>query len=237
MPFLPLDHPEALAAIAELLPEGAQLIAGALRLEGQDGQATPVRRAFNSLIVFDADGRASALYDKIHLVPFGEYLPFQTALERVGLEQIARRRGGFSSGPNPRPLLTIPGLPSALGLICYEAVFPAAVVQGPERPGVLINVTNDGWFGNTAGPYQHFHQSRVRAVEEGLPLIRSANNGISAVIDANGRILARLGLDERGVIDASLPAGLAPPPYARYGDGLFLICWLSALTILCFRWR
>jgi apolipoprotein N-acyltransferase len=229
MPFLPLDHPEALAAIGELLPSGTQLIAGALRLEAS--------RAFNSLIAFDDEGRVVTLYDKLHLVPFGEYLPFQAALEAVGLEQIARRRGGFSGGLGPRRLLAVPGLPPIAALICYEAIFPAAVIQGPDRPGLLINLTNDGWFGDTMGPYQHFHQARVRAVEEGLPLIRAANNGISAAVDANGRVLGQLGIDARGVIDARLPGPLLQPPYARYGDGIFLVGWLAALTMLCFRWR
>jgi apolipoprotein N-acyltransferase len=237
MPFLPLEHPEALAAIGDLLPDGTQLIAGALRVETQDGQNTDYPRAFNSLIAFDSDGRVLTLYDKIHLVPFGEYLPFQAALEELGLEQLARRRGGFSSGPNPRRLMSIPGLPPIAGLICYEAVFPSEVVQGRERPSLLINVTNDGWFGDTTGPYQHFHQARVRAVEEGLPLIRVANNGISAVVDARGRVLAHLDLNVRGVIDANVPAPLAPPLYARYGDGLLLLGWVAGLTILCFRWR
>jgi len=127
--------------------------------------------------------------------------------------------------------------PPIAPLICYEAVFPSAVVQGPERPGLLVNVTNDGWFGVTTGPYQHFHQARVRAVEEGLPLVRVANNGISGVVDASGRVLAHLGINARGVIDTGLPARLAPPPYARFGDGVFLIGWLAGLTILCFRWR
>ncbi len=132
-------------------------------------------------------------------------------------------RGGFASGPTPRPLLRLPGLPPVVALICYEAIFPAAVVQGAERPGLIVNVTNDGWFGNTTGPRQHLHQSRVRAVEEGLPLIRAANNGISAMIDANGRIAASLDLNIRGVIDQSIPAPISAPLYARWGDVLLLI--------------
>ena len=99
-------------------------------------------------------------------------------------------------------------------------------MQGAERPGLLVNVTNDGWFGDTTGPRQHLHQARVRAVEEGLPLVRAANNGISAAVDGYGRILARLDLDVRGTIDVALPAALAPPPYARLGDLLFLALWL-----------
>ena len=136
----------------------------------------------------------------------------------------------------PRPLLHVPGLPPPAPLICYEAIFPRAIVQGAERPGCMLNVTNDGWFGNTTGPRQHLHQARVRAVEEGLPLIRAANNGISAGVDGYGRILARLDLDVRGVIDVALPVALPPPLYARLGDAIFLVLWLSALPWLVV-WR
>ena len=168
-----------------------------------------------------------ASYDKAHLVPFGEYLPLQPLLEAIGLRQLTRLRGGFDVGATPRPLLNVPHLPPAAPLICYEAIFPAAVVEGSERPGLLLNVTNDGWFGDTTGPRQHLHQARVRAVEEGLPLVRAANNGISAAVDPYGRILGRLDLDARGTIDVALPAALAPPPYARLGDILFLGLWLA----------
>jgi apolipoprotein N-acyltransferase len=238
MPFLPLDHPEALQAIGELLPEGTSLLSGALRVQWPADTTQPgaKREAFNSLMVFDANGALASVYDKIHLVPFGEYLPFQGFLESIGLEQLSRMRGGFSAGPTPRPLLHVPGLPPLGVLICYEAVFPAAVVQGDERPGVLLNVTNDGWFGNTTGPRQHLQQARVRAVEEGLPLIRVANNGISAMIDPEGRLLQQLGLNERGVIDTGLPQALPPPPYARYGDLLFVfILALFSVTGLLVR--
>jgi apolipoprotein N-acyltransferase len=234
MPFLPLERPEALVAIGELLPEHTRLLAGALRLKhpvavGPAG----AREGFNSLMVFGPDGSLQQLYDKIHLVPFGEYLPFQETLESVGLEQLTRWRGGFSVGPNPRPLLDVPGMPPIAGLICYEAIFPAEIVQGSERPGLLVNVTNDGWFGETTGPWQHFHQSRVRAVEEGLPLIRAANNGVSAVFDGRGRVLDVLGLNVRGVIDSPVPAAISPPLYAVYGDWTFvaLALFFAALAI------
>ena len=115
--------------------------------------------------------------------------------------------------------------------MCYEAIFPAAIVQGAERPGVLVNPTNDGWFGNTTGPRQHLHQARVRAAEEGIPILRVANNGISAVIDARGAVRQRLDLDVKGVIDAVVPGALAPPPYARLGDGPFA-AMLAVLVIL-----
>ncbi len=155
-------------------------------------------------------------------MPFGEYLPFQRTLEAIGLEQLAHWRGGFFVGASPRPLLTVPGLPPVAALICYEAIFPASIVEGSERPGVLLNVTNDGWFGDTTGPWQHFHQARVRAVEEGLPLLRAANNGVSAVIDAHGRVLAMLGLNERGIIDGSLPSALTLTAYVRLRDWTFV---------------
>jgi apolipoprotein N-acyltransferase len=228
MPFMPLEHPEALAAIGRLLPEGVQLITGALRMELQPADRDRPRLYFNSLLVFGERGSLVAIYDKVHLVPFGEFLPMQPLLEAIGLRPLTRKRGRFEHGAVPRPLLRIPGLPALAPIICYEAVFPGAIIAGDERPGAILNVTNDGWFGNTTGPRQHLHQARVRAVEEGLPLIRAANNGISAMIDAQGRVTGRLDLDVRGVIDAELPAALPPPIYARYGDLGFLLMWLAA---------
>jgi apolipoprotein N-acyltransferase len=205
-----------------LLQKGTHLAAGALRVEAPPGGSGRTRRRiFNSLMIFGDEGRLAALYDKIHLVPFGEYLPFQAALEAIGLEQLTRVRGGFDAGTTPRPLLEASGL-RVLPLICYEVIFPSELVQGAERPALMLNVTNDGWFGQTTGPHQHLHQARVRAVEEGIPIVRAANNGISAVIDARGRILGSLGLDVRGTIDSVVPRALTPPPYARYGDWIFL---------------
>lgn len=232
MPFLPLEHPEALAAIGALLPQGTQLLSGALRLKRKVlGPEAQSREAYNSLMVFGDQGNLETIYDKIHLVPFGEYLPMQSILEAIGLEQLTRWRGGFSTGPVPRPLLTIAGLPPVGALICYEAIFPAAIVQGRDRPGLLLNVTNDGWFGNSTGPQQHFHQTRVRAVEEGLPIVRAANNGVSAVVDAQGRVIAMLNLNARGVIDSGIPTAFPPPPYAKLGDCTFVALVLIFLVI------
>lgn len=194
------------------------------------------RAVYNSLLAFGPAGELVARYDKTHLVPFGEYLPVQSVLEGIGLRQLTQMRGGFAVGERPRPLMEVPGLPPAGGLICYEAIFPAAVVQADSRPGVLLNVTNDGWFGNTTGPHQHFHQARVRAVEEGVALVRAANNGISAIVDPYGRVLDSIALDARGVIDTALPQPRPPPLYARLGDVAFtlnLVAFLAA--ILCFR--
>jgi apolipoprotein N-acyltransferase len=237
MPFPPLDHPEALAAIGALLPDGTVLVAGAIRIERPAADGKGTLRFFNSLLVLGKGGLLLALYDKIRLVPFGEFLPLRRLLSAIGLREIASREG-FSSGVSPRPLLDIPGLPAAVPLICYEAIFPAAVVQGRERPALILNVTNDGWFGNTTGPRQHLHQARVRAVEEGLPLIRAANNGISAAFDAYGRPLAQLDMNMRGTFDVALPVALQPPLYARLGDWVFLAAWfLGASLVGCGVWR
>jgi apolipoprotein N-acyltransferase len=237
MPFPPLDSPEALAAIGALLPDGTVLIAGAIRIERPPAATKGPVRFFNSLLVFGKGGLLLALYDKIRLVPFGEFLPLRRLLSAIGLREIASREG-FSSGVSPRPLLDVPGLPAAVPLICYEAIFPAAVVQGRERPALILNVTNDGWFGNTTGPRQHLHQARVRAVEEGLPLIRAANNGISAAFDAYGRQLAQLDMNARGTFDVGLPGALQPPLYARLGDTVFVAVWFLGATLVGYVvWR
>ncbi len=239
MPFLPLATPRALEAIGRTLPDGVHLIAGALRLEKSEigDEVRPGVQArseiYNSILVFGSDGKLVTLYDKLHLVPFGEYLPFSETLEAIGLEALTRIRGGFSIGPSPRPLLRVPGLPPIGPLICYEAIFPAAVVQTSERPGLLVNVTNDGWFGRWTGPYQHFHQSRIRAVEEGLPLVRVGNNGISALFDPYGRVLAELELDARGVRDVGIPNAGFRPIYSTLGE----ICFFATMFLFALAAR
>jgi apolipoprotein N-acyltransferase len=176
-----------------------------------------VTRAYNSIYVIDHDGTILSVYDKLHLVPFGEYLPFQSALEKLGFTQITKVQGGFIPGTRRR-LIDVPGAPRMLPSICYEAIFPGDLVARDERPAWIVNVTNDGWFGNSTGPYQHLQQARLRAIEEGLPIVRAANTGISAVIDPLGRTVAQLGLGIEGVLDATLPAAAAPTLYSRLGD-------------------
>jgi apolipoprotein N-acyltransferase len=240
MPFLPLEHPEALEAIGAMLPDMTLLLTGALRRETNTPRADAgpwAARAYNSLMVFDGLGALHSVYDKTHLVPFGEYLPWQNTLEAIGFEQLTRQRGGFSEGVVPRPTLALPGLPPVGGLICYEAIFPGVGAASRERPGLLINVTNDGWFGNTTGPRQHFHQARVRAVEEGLPLVRAANNGISGVVDASGRVVVILGINAKGSIDSLVPVQRSMPPYAVLGDFSFLLAALMFAVILVFSSR
>jgi len=235
MPFVPLATPEALAAIGALLPPGTTLASGALRVDdGPSPAGAGRRRVYNSLLMLGASGAPVAIYDKTHLVPFGEYLPAQSFLEAIGLQQLVRMRGGFTPGREPRGLVEVAGLPAMAPLICYEAIFPSRVVQSSARPGALLNITNDGWFGNTTGPRQHLVQARVRAVEEGLPLIRAANNGISAVVDPFGRITARIEMDVVGTVDAVLPAALPATPFARFGDllpGAMLAATILALLL------
>lgn len=227
MPFLPLEHEGALKEIGDMLPEGTVLVSGALRRTLDSGGRL---RGYNSLMAFDTTGRLVATYDKVHLVPFGEYLPFEPLLAAVGFQKLTKGLGAFTSGPSPRPLLSIPGLPATGGLICYEVLFPGEVIDDANRPGLVLNVTNDGWFGDTTGPRQHYYQTRVRAVEEGLPIIRVANNGISAVIDPFGRERARLGLNARGVADAKIPAAAPVTPYARCRGRIVLA--IAALLLL-----
>jgi apolipoprotein N-acyltransferase len=236
MPFPVLDYADATAAIGNLLPEGTVLIAGAIRIEWSPSEPRRPQRFFNSLFVFGKAGLI-ALYDKIRLVPFGEFLPLRPLLSALGLREIASREG-YSAGIEPRPLLEVPGLSAVVPLICYEAVFPGAVVQGPQRPTLIVTLTNDGWFGNSTGPRQHLHQARVRAVEEGLPLVRAANNGVSAAFDAYGRSLGQIDLNVRGTLDVPLALPLAPPPYARFGDWIFLLGWMAVAAFLSWRvWR
>jgi apolipoprotein N-acyltransferase len=228
-PFFLTRDAGALAQIAALLPAGTVLITGAVRAPEGVPEAA-VTRAYNSVYVIDHDGSILSVYDKVHLVPFGEYLPFQEFLEQLGLQQITKLRGGFIPGDRHR-VLKVPRAPDVLPLICYEIVFPEAVPRG-ERPGWMVNLTNDGWFGVSPGPYQHLQQARIRAVEQGLPLVRAANTGISAVIDPIGRIIDRLPLGTDGVLDARLPQPIPLTPYARMGDlptGLVLALALAVV--------
>jgi apolipoprotein N-acyltransferase len=193
--------------LAASLPDSVTLVTGAYRTEGT--------RTFNSLYALDGRGTVLGVYDKSHLVPFGEYVPFR---ETLGALAIPVTQGSFESGGG-LATLRLPGLPAASPLICYEVIFSGDVVAQGERPGFLLNITNDAWFGRSSGPYQHFAQARLRAVEEGLPIVRAANNGISAIVDAYGRVVAKLPLDAVGVLDGNLPQSLDTIPfYAVMGD-------------------
>ncbi len=212
-----------LRTIATAAPPGGFLVTGAPRY-------TDSGQGFNALHVIDPEGAIRETYDKVHLVPFGEYVPLADFL---GGLNIAVARGSLSSGPG-LVTLDLPGLPSASPLICYEIIFPGAVTAPDgERPGFLLNLTNDAWFGRSSGPFQHYATARMRAVEEGLPLVRAANNGISAVVDPYGRAIVRLTLDEIGVLDARLPQALDPPLFARFGNWMLVPLFLLLAGFAC----
>ena len=232
-PFFLAREADAMAQIAELLPKGTVLMTGSVRApDGPPGAR--VSRAYNSIYLIDHDGGVLSVYDKLHLVPFGEYLPFQEWMEKLGFVQLTRVHGGFIPG-TVRRTMEVPNAPSALPLICYEAIFPGNLAASGDRPGWIINLTNDGWFGNSTGPYQHLRQARLRAVEEGLPVVRAANTGISAVIDPSGRIVTRLELGIEGVLDASLPAALPPTLYARLRDIPVAVLMAGAFLLIIRR--
>ncbi len=234
-PFLLAADARRRHVIGQMLMPDRVLISGAPR---RDTGAGGGRDVWNSLHVVGPGGTVLATYDKHHLVPFGEYLPFRPLLSAIGLSKLTAGSRDFSSGPGPA-VVEIAGLPAFQPLICYEVIFPHQIAPG-RRPAWLLNVTNDAWFGDGSGPHQHFVMARVRAIEQGMPLIRAANTGISGVIDAYGRSLARLDLGRSGVIDAALPGALPSPPlYARIGDRLLMPVLTAILLYLFWRrfWR
>ncbi|MEX0366235.1 MAG: apolipoprotein N-acyltransferase [Ruegeria sp.] len=217
-----LENAEQTLSVIADAAQGSPVVLGIQRRGGA--------RIYNSMIYLDESGAQVGLYDKHHLVPFGEYVPFGDLMARFGLYGFAANAGqGFSSGPGAR-LIQLGALGRALPLICYEAIFPQDILAAPDRPEMLLQITNDAWFGTWSGPYQHLAQARMRAIEQGLPMIRTANTGISAMIDPLGRIEASLPLGEAGYVDAPLPAPVQPTLYARTGDSPVLLL-LIVLTL------
>jgi apolipoprotein N-acyltransferase len=215
--------------IAELVSGQRYLITGALRATPPSG---PVLQVWNSIEVLDGKGDIIASYDKTHLVPFGEYVPFHDVLP---FRKITAGNLDLSAGPGPRTI-ALAGLPPFAPLICYEVIFPGAIIHETQRPDWILNVTNDAWYGRSSGPYQHFAIARTRAIEEGLPLVRAANNGLSGVVDSAGRVLARIDLDTIGHADLPLPSAGGMTLYARFGDWTFLaLLVLSALPVVLRR--
>ena len=184
--------------LGDMLPPGKILITGSLRSEGE-GESWQI---WNSLMGLDHDGAIVGSYDKIHIVPFGEFLPFRRWLPKEWLTPVGDT--DFSTGAGGH-LIEFPGLPPTLPLICYEVIFPEFSLPDEVRPKLLLSVTNDAWFGTSTGPYQHFEMARMRAVEQGVPLVRSANTGISAVVNSFGQVIASIPLGVKGIIDAKLP--------------------------------
>ncbi len=238
VPFFLNKSPAGLRAIAQTIPKGGALLTGAPGRSGgktASGGTEPVR-LWNSLHVISDQAEIVQTYNKHHLVPFGEYVPFRGI---INVDKLTAGRMDFSSGPGPRSL-TVPGAPPVSPLICYEVIFAGKVAGGQVgsngiRPGWLLNVTNDAWFGTSSGPYQHFAAARLRSVEEGLPLVRVANTGISAVVDAYGRVKAKSRLNERTFIDSQLPKPLDTPTfYGNYGDWGVFALMLGIILILSF---
>ena len=241
-PFILAREPVALKMIADMLKRKAILITGAVREERRVSE-TPQgpaeqrlqgeRLYYNSAQVVGADGSILASADKVHLVPFGEYLPLSDLLTQWGLRRFVTAPGSFSTGETLRRL-DLPGLSGVTFLICYEAIFPGAVTPHDNRPSVLINLTSDAWFGFSPGPHQHFAQARLRTIEEGLPLVRSANAGISAVIDPFGRIIKVLPLGQENALTSPLPQALPPTVFARTGFAPVMV--LITLGLLASLW-
>jgi apolipoprotein N-acyltransferase len=224
----------AVPYMLEYAPEVADMV---VQASGGNPVAMGIQREegelfFNSLRVLEGVGTERARYDKAHLVPFGEYMPFgDFAYDWFGIRAFAAQAGNtYSAGPGPQ-VLDLGPLGKVLPLICYEAIFPREVNAMPERADWMLQITNDAWFGVWTGPFQHFAQARLRAVEQGLPLVRVANTGVTATVDARGRVVAELPFGTMGKLDAQIPGSLPPTPYSRWGDlPLFLL--LAGLAVL-----
>lgn len=231
LPFFLSEYPEALARFARMLPPNTLLLTGAPRRD------TLARADYNALMAINTDGEVIAAYDKQHLVPAGEFLPFRQLFASIGLTQFVPGLTGWTHGTTPR-LMTPEGSPPFLALICYEAIFSGDLGPDINDAEYIVNVTNDGWFAGSVGPEQHFHHARLRAVESGLPMVRVANTGITALIDPLGQVLGRITPDEMGVLDGALPARLAPPLFARWTNWPLLFALLiSAAIVLVQRFR
>lgn len=232
VPYFLNREPELIRMLRDLAPRGGALLTGTLRAEGGDEDF----RLWNSLAVLTHAEGISAWYDKHHLVPFGEFVPMRSLLP---IEKITHGGTDFSRGPGPQTL-ALPGAPLTFSpLICYEAIFPQEAVETsaprPARPDFLLNITNDAWFGLSSGPYQHFQSARFRAIEQGVPLVRSAGTGISAVTDPYGRTIALLPLQISGVLDSVLPKPLPHDTiYGSYGDKIFLLLIIASAIFYVF---
>lgn len=253
-PFLILQNPAALARIDQLLPDQTVLLTGAVRMKPPEWTSSDMpqkSKFFNSLLVFDDKAQRQLVYDKQRLVPFGEFMPLGDVLEQWGITNLVNIPGGFAGGSNSNlvefTVMNSAGvaLPPASVLICYEAIFPGSFdlnssdqndsSKADSRAEWLLNVTNDAWFGKLAGPYQHFHQARLRAVEQGLPMARVANTGISAMIDPYGSIVQKIGLGETGIVDVALPKPLNSTVYSKSKDLTFAIfmAFFCSLLFAC----
>ena len=217
-----LDYAQAELEVISEAAQGVPVVTGINR--SQDGLY------YNSLVLLGRMGQVQQSYDKAHLVPFGEYTPFGEILKNMGIHGIATSEGGgFAKGDVPQPLIDLPGIGAARALICYEGIF-AEEIATATRPRLLLMITNDAWFGKGAGPAQHLLQARLRAIEQGLPMVRSANTGISAMIDPYGHTLATMALDTTGYVDVPLPVALPATHYVLWGDVPVMILVLIGMA-------
>ncbi len=231
VPFLFSERPDAFTALAGTLEEGQMLLAGIVREEtAAAGDADA--RYYNSVVAIDDRGEIVDAVDKVHLVPFGEYIPFAGLLGRIGLQQMVAGPMNFAAG-SERHAIAVPGGMSAMPFICYEVIFSDLVAVDVTSSDIIVNLTNDAWFGDTPGPYQHFRQAQVRAAENGLPLLRAANTGISAVVDQRGRIVDALAVGAKGEIDVRLPVYRLETvaPGQRRINGLLTVLLFAAVSL------
>ena len=223
-----LEYADPLIADMATAARGAPIVAGIQRRDVND--------YYNAAILIDGPSTVSVISDKAHLVPFGEYIPLAHLLEPLGLGTLVDQVAGFSRGTGDGMMQT-DGLGLARVLICYEGIFPEEMQRGSQRADVLLIITNDAWFGKGAGPRQHLVQAQARAIEQGLPVIRAANTGISAVIDARGRIIDALDLNEAGYLDVLVPGPLPPTVYARTGDWPLAVLLMTVIGLGVARTR
>jgi apolipoprotein N-acyltransferase len=233
LPYFPFEDADALEAMGEAFEGGQTLLFGlSRRTLGEEGEVLGYN-SFASLTFPGGLARLDRLYDKVWLVPFGEYMPLEGVVQMLGIDALSRL-GGYSSGPGAR-VLEIAGAPAMMPLICYEAIFPNFVAGAPARPDWFFNLSNDAWFGNTTGPRQHLNQALYRSIETGVPMVRTAAQGISGVSDGYGRMRVRIPPRAEGVYDVELPEAAPTTLYARAGDRLFfaLVFVISAFI----AWR
>jgi apolipoprotein N-acyltransferase len=206
------------------------LLAGAVRRSSPKEENGVAPKYYTSVLVFNSDAKIVAAYDKWHLVPGGEYLPLAWMLEPLGFRKVVPIPESFTAGPGPTTT-SIPNIGPASLQICYEDIFPNSTVDPANRPDWIVNVTNDGWFGNSVGPYQHIAQLRLRSVEQGLPVARAANTGVSAIIDPVGRYVEMTDLGVENARDSRLPVKIQPPIYASFGDFALLALLILTFTV------
>lgn len=229
LPFIVNKKSILLETIAKFIPKNGALITGVLRANYQNDGS--VDNLWNSIITITDSGDIYSYYDKSHLVPFGEYIPFRSILP---LKKITEGTIDFSQGTGVKTI-SAPSLPSFSGLVCYEIIFPGHVIDQNNPPEFIINATNDTWYGNSTGPYQHFAMTKMRAVEEGMPIVRVANSGISGVIDAYGRVIAISKLSTEAVVDSRLPKKIATTFYGRFGDKIIYVILFITFIIISLK--